>query len=149
MNPALATTFDQTAIFQPFAALLLLTLAVWVYLYIRRLSYMYAHRIDPQRFTTPDKVSAALAEAVQYPAYNLRNLSELPILFYALCLALFVLNRVDATYLELAWAFVGFRALHSAVHCTFNRVKLRFTFYLLASIALWIMTVRFALSVFA
>lgn len=148
MSPYLAITFDQTAIFQPFAALLLLTLAVWLFLYVRRLSYMLAHGIDPERFNTPDKVTAALSEAVQYPAYNLRNLSELPILFYAVCLALFALNQVDMLYLELAWAFVGFRTLHSLVHCTVNIVKVRFAFYLLASLALWTMIVRFALHVF-
>lgn len=148
MNPFLAITFDQTAIFKPFAALLLLTLAVWLFLYVRRLGYMAAQKIDPQRFTTPDKVTAALPDAVQYPAYNLRNLSELPILFYATCLALFALNQVDMLYLQLAWTFVGFRALHSLVHCTINVVKVRFTFYLLASLALWTMIVRFALQVF-
>lgn len=148
MSPFLAIAFDQSIIFRPFAAMLLLTLAVWVFMYARRLSTMYVQKIDPQRFTTPDKVSAALPEAVQYPAYNLRNLVELPVLFYALCLALYATNAVDMTYVEMAWAFVGFRALHSLVHCTINVVKLRFTFYLLASLALWAMVVRFAISVF-
>jgi hypothetical protein len=148
MSPFLAITFDQSIIFKPFAAMLLLTLAVWLFMYARRLTSMYVQKLDPQKFTTPDKVSAALPEAVQYAAYNLRNLSELPILFYALCLALYANNAVDATYIELAWAFVGFRALHSLVHCTVNLVKIRFTFYLFASLALWAMVVRFALSVF-
>ncbi|MFZ5756518.1 MAG: MAPEG family protein [Pseudomonadota bacterium] len=145
MNPYMVITFDQTAIFQPFVALMLLTLAVWTFMYIRRLGYMFRHNIDPQRATTPDKLTAALSEQVQYPAYNLRNLSELPILFYALCLALFALNRVDMLYLELAWAFVALRGLHSIVHCTFNRVKVRFAFYLLSSLVLWTMIVRLAL----
>lgn len=148
MSPFLAITFDQSIIFKPFAAMLLLTLAVWVFMYARRLTTMYTQKIDPQRAATPDMLTAALPESVQYPAYNLRNLSELPILFYALCLALFVTNAVDMTYVELAWAFVGLRTLHSLVHCTVNIVKIRFTFYLLASFALWAMVVRFALSVF-
>lgn len=148
MSPFLAITFDQTLIFKPFAAMLLLTFAVWLFMYARRLTTMYTQKIDPQRFNTPDKVTLALPESVQYAAYNLRNLSELPILFYAVCLALFALNRVDMTYIELAWAFAGFRALHSLVHCTINLVKLRFAFYLFASIALWTMIVRLALSVF-
>lgn len=148
MSPFLAIAFDQSIIFRPFAAMLLLTLAVWLFMYARRLAAMYTQKIDPQRFTTPDNVAAALPEAVQYPAYNLRNLVELPVLFYALCLALYATNAVDMTYVEMAWAFVGFRALHSLVHCTINVVKLRFTFYLLASLALWAMVVRFAISVF-
>lgn len=147
MSPFLAITFDQTMIFKPVAAMLLLTLLVWLFMYARRLTAMYLQKIDPQIAATPDKLTAALPESVQYPAYNLRNLAELPILFYAVCLALYVLNQVDATYLELAWAFAGFRALHSLVHCTVNIVKIRFTFYLLASLALWAMVIRFALSV--
>ncbi len=147
MSPFLAITFDQSAIFQPFAAMLLLTFAVWLFMYARRLTAMYTQKIDPQRAATPDKLTAALPETVQYAAYNLRNLSELPILFYALCLALYATNAVDMTYIQLAWAFVGFRALHSIVHCTFNLVKVRFTFYLFASLALWAMVVRFALAV--
>ena len=148
MNPFLALTFDQSAIFEPFAALLLLTLAVWLFLYVRRLGYMAANAVDPEKFRTPDKVTAVLPEAVQYPAYNLRNLSELPILFYALCLALYALNQVDALYLQLAWAYVGFRAMHSLVHCTVNIVKLRFAFYLFSCIALWWMVIRFTLAAF-
>jgi hypothetical protein len=35
--------------------------------------------------------------------------------------------------------------MHSAVHCTFNRVLLRFYLYLLASIAVWFMAGRAAL----
>jgi hypothetical protein len=148
MSPFLALTFDQSIIFKPFAAMLLLTLAVWVFLYVRRLSAMYTQKIDPQAFTTPDRVSATLPESVQYPAYNLRNLVELPVLFYAVCLALYISNGVDMLHVQLAWAFVAMRALHSLVHCTVNIVKLRFTFYFLASLALWTMVVRFALSVF-
>ncbi|MBC7170913.1 MAG: MAPEG family protein [Polyangiaceae bacterium] len=92
-------------------------------------------------------MTAVIPEAVEYPAYNLRNLTEVPVLFYATCLGLFALDRVDAAHLGLAWAFVGFRVLHSLVHCTMNNVMTRFTLYVLSSIALWAMVVRFAWSV--
>ena len=80
--------------------------------------------------------------AVSNPSDNLKNLFELPVLFYALALLLFVTNRVDATYVAAAWAFVVFRAAHSVVHCTFNRVMVRFSCYLAASLALWFMLLR-------
>lgn len=148
MSPFLAITFDQTAIFKPFLAMMLLTIAVWLYMYARRLGYMYVNRIDPQKLSSPEGKAAVLPEAIERPSNNLKNLFELPVLFYALCLALFVLNRVDPTFLNLAWAFVAFRTLHSAVQCTINIVKLRFTFYLLSSLALGAMIVRLALSQF-
>ena len=59
-----------------------------------------------------------------------------------LALLLFVTNRVDATYVAAAWAFVVFRVAHSVVHCTFNRVMVRFSCYLAASLALWFMLLR-------
>jgi hypothetical protein len=41
-----------------------------------------------------------------------------------------------------AWLFVALRILHSYVHCTSNRVMLRFQLYVAASLALWFMLAR-------
>jgi hypothetical protein len=43
----------------------------------------------------------------------------------------------------------AFRALHSAVHCTFNHIMTRFSVDLLASLALWFMLARAALAHFS
>ncbi len=146
MNPFLALAYPQSEILAPFAAMLLLTVAVWLYMYVRRLSYMFANGIDPQRLASPAGKNALLPDAVQYPANNLANLFEMPVLFYAVVLAIYATTSVDATYVQLAWAFVVLRALHSLVHCTFNHVKTRFTFYLLSCLALFALIVRFTLS---
>jgi len=68
------------------------------------------------------------------------------VLFYALALYLFVTNQVDAAYVAAAWVFAGFRALHSAVHCTINIVMIRFYLYLFATIAVWFIAIRAALT---
>jgi len=47
-----------------------------------------------------------------------------------------------------AWVFLVFRVLHSAVHCTFNLIPVRFLMYLISSFALWFMVVRAAWRVF-
>jgi hypothetical protein len=52
---------------------------------------------------------------------------------------------VDMVYVAAAWGFVLFRTMHSAVHCTFNWVMLRFYLYLCASIAVWFMATRAAI----
>ena len=57
-------------------------------------------------------------------------------------------HQVDATYVNAAWIFFAFRALHSAVHCTFNLVMLRFYLYLIAALALWFMFARAVLGYF-
>jgi len=40
------------------------------------------------------------------------------------------------------WVFVAFRMLHSAVHCTINIVMLRFSLYLISSLAVWFIAAR-------
>lgn len=83
---------------------------------------------------------------VANPSDNLKNLFELPTVFYALVLCLYVTNHADAAQVWAAWLFVGFRALHSAVHCTFNLVPLRFWLYAGGAFSLWFMAVRAALA---
>jgi hypothetical protein len=86
---------------------------------------------------------------VSNPSDNLKNLFEMPIIFYALVLYLFLTKQVDMVYVTAAWGFVLFRTMHSAVHCTFNRVMLRFYLYLCSSIAVWLMAGRAALMHFS
>ncbi len=133
---------DSGEIFTPFIGMLLLTFLVWVHLYVRRISYMIKHRIHAQKLTTPEKGKALIPEAVNYPAYNLANLFELPVAFYALCLYLYVTGNVDPIFVAAAWVFFLLRVLHSVVHCTFNRVIVRFWLYALSALALWFMLAR-------
>lgn len=133
---------EASAIFGPFLAMGLLTLVVWVTLYVRRIGYMVSAKIHPDRVITPEKLAAEIPDAVNYPANNLKNLFELPVLFYALCLYLYVTASVDTINVVAAWLFVLFRAMHSYVHCTSMRVMNRFRLYMLASIALWFMLLR-------
>lgn len=135
-------------IFQPMLAMMLLTGLVWVFLYARRIPAMRAARLAVQTYTTPEKGIELLPEAVSYPVNNLKNLFELPVLFYALCLLLFVTGSVDNTYVAAAWSFVAFRLLHSVVHCTINHVMGRFICYLVSSLLLWFMVIRAAVDVF-
>ncbi|TAH45195.1 MAG: hypothetical protein E6Q43_01200 [Dokdonella sp.] len=134
----------SNSLVQPLLALMLLTLLVWLVMYVRRIGYMRANRISAQQLSTPDKRSL-LSEPVNRPSNNLINLFEMPVLFYALCLLLMASNQVDALYVQLAWAFVGLRALHSLIQCTVNIVIWRFVAYLLSSLVLAAMIIRCAM----
>ncbi len=136
---------QQTAIFSPFIGMLVLTMLVWVYMFIKRLSYFSANKIDPEQVSTPDKLASLVPEHIQNPANNFKNLFEVPILFYVICLFLYSTNQVDQIHIYCAYAFFVFRALHSIVHCTFNKVMARFVLYVVSSIALWAMIIRAAL----
>ncbi len=133
------------AILQPVAALMLLTLVVWVVMYARRFAYIISNKIEAQSVASPELLNAVLPEAVNRPSNNLKNLFELPLIFYAVCISLLVLQEADAWFVNMAWAYVALRAAHSAVHCSLNIVLVRFAAYALSSVVLWMMVIRFAL----
>ena len=134
-------------IFAPFFAMIFLTLVVWVYMYARRIPFIRRSRLTPEQLT-PLELARISPPAVSNPSDNLRNLFEIPTLFYALVLYLYVTQNVDRTYIVAAWAFVGFRALHSLVHCTINIVLLRFALYAVSTVAFWFMALRAGLKFF-
>ena len=125
-----------------------LTAVVWVYLYAVRIPAMQKARKPAQTYTVPGTVTEHLPEEANYPANNFKNLFELPVLFYVLCLYLYVTNSVDALYVNAAWAFFAFRVAHSVVHCTYNRVIHRFALYCLGAAALFFMLIRAIVNAF-
>lgn len=139
---------NQNAIFGPFLSVMLLTLVVWFYMYSKRIPFLQKSKINPNDLT-PAEIARISPPSVANPSDNLKNLFELPTLFYGLVLYLFVTNHVDQGYLIAAWVFAGFRVLHSAVHCTVNIVLLRFWLYCISALALWFMLVRAALGAFS
>jgi hypothetical protein len=135
----------QTAIFGPMFATVFLTFLVWVFMYVRRISFINRTRISPQDLAVPGALAQLSPPEVSNPSDNLKNLFEIPVIFYALALHLFVTNQVDVVYVTAAWIFVAFRALHSAVHCTVNVVMVRFYLYLFSTSAVWFIAARAAL----
>ncbi len=133
---------QQEQIFVPFLGMAVLTLVVWIYMYIQRLSYLRSEGIDPQSVSTTQEVERVTPIKVKLPSENLINLFELPVIFYALCLYIYVTGKVDGLYLYLAYAFLFLRIVHSVIHCSYNRVVHRFSVYILASLALWAMVIR-------
>jgi hypothetical protein len=138
----LAGASTGTAIFAPFFGMMFLTLAVWVVMYVLRIRFMLRERIEAQSLTTPERAAELISGPAANAANNLKNLFELPVLFYALCLYLYVTASVDGAYVALAWAFLALRVLHSVVHCSFNLVILRFYLYIGSAAVLWAMLFR-------
>src|SRR3977135_1290596 len=138
---------DQAVIFRPFFATMLLTLVVWVYMYGRRLPFIFSSGLNPKQMT-PLELARVSPPQVSNPSDNLKNLFELPTVFYAVVLYLYATNQVDTPYVIAAWGFFVFRALHSAVHCTWNFIPLRFVLYVISAGALWSMVVRAAVVTF-
>ena len=132
----------------PLMSMLLLTLLVWIYLFIQRVGYATSHKIDIEEFKTPGDVTSLIPAQNSSASNNFKNLMEMPLVFYTICIALTLFGLVDNFYVQCAWVFVIFRVLHSLIHCTYNRVQHRFIAYLISCIAVWVMVVRAALAVF-
>ena len=73
-----------------------------------------------------------------------KNQFELPVLFYAVCLALYVTNGVSYVALVFAWLFVAARIVHAVIHVTMNRVRYRSPAFLAGVIMLGLMWIWFA-----
>ncbi len=138
---------EQSSIFTPVFALFLLTLIVWIYLYAKRIPWIQASNLTPEQMT-PHEFERIQPDAVRHPSDNFKNLFEIPVLFYVLCIYLYATGSVDGLYVAAAWGFVLLRYLHSAVHCTVNVVLLRFALYFIGTSIFWLMTARAALQHF-
>ena len=128
---------DSKAIFLPALAMVALTFVVWWRMYFMRIGEMKRERVHPQSVATSAEMAARLKDT--RAADNFRNLFELPVLFYLALMVAALTSQVNASVLALAWAFVGLRVLHSAIHCTYNKVMHRFSAYLAGGIALWLL----------
>ena len=125
-------------ILQPVVVLLGWTLVMMVWMMATRLPAMRKSGIDlvKLRGTKAADADLALPPAIQWKAHNYNHLMEQPTLFYAVALVLAMIGQGDGFNLILAWAYVAFRIVHSIVQAVWNKVSVRFLFFVLSSLAL-------------
>ena len=124
------------ALLLPLLAQVTLTMLVWVWLYVSRLSYIHKKRIDPQALADTREAQELLRD-VSGPSDNFRNLFELPVLFYTAILVALILFIQAPIMVALAWLYVLLRGMHSFIHITYNDVTHRFVTYLASTTVLW------------
>jgi len=131
---------SQELIFFPLGAMALLTFLVLGFIPARRFRAVFAGRATADDFKYGE--SPAVPGDVSIPNRNYMNLLELPILFYVGGLMYFVAGRLDEAALIVAWAYVAIRAVHSAIHLTYNNVMHRLTAFALSNfvlMAFWVL----------
>lgn len=114
--------------------MVLLTFGVWLRMYFSRVSQMTRDRIHPQAVASSGQMAARLSDT--RASDNFRNLFELPVLFYFGLVVAALAGATGTEVMVLAWLFVASRIVHSAIHCTYNRVMHRFYAYLLGGLSL-------------
>ncbi len=123
------------------------TVIILIWLYATRIPAMSKAKIDPQDALNGD-LSSKIPLKVRQIADNYNHLLEQPPLFYAVALAIAVMGHVDTVAIYAAWAYVGFRVLHSLVQCTYHKVMHRWALFMLSSIALGVMVVNELMKLF-
>ncbi|RQO63919.1 hypothetical protein DBV14_01585 [Variovorax sp. KBW07] len=86
--------------------------------------------------------SAAVPDAVRIPNRNFMNLLEVPVLFYVVCLLIYVTVLSSPGAIWLAWTYVGLRVVHSVVHLTYNHVIHRLVLFAVSNgvlTVLWVL----------
>jgi hypothetical protein len=125
----------------PLLVQVLLTFVVWIYMFAWRIPEIQRKAIDPQRLKDRAAAHELLPDSAS-ASNNLKNLFELPILFYTAILLSLVLMIQDPLMVQLAWGFVALRIVHSAIHCTYNNVNHRFAAYAVSTLFLMFIWIR-------
>ena len=128
----------STAIFWPVLAQVLLTYVIYIMVSSRRIRAVKEGAAKPSDFKVPSIEPEPSATA----ARNLSNQFELPVLFFAACLSLYVTGGAGVAAIAVSWAFVLARVAHAYVHMTTNRIRRRrvlFAVSLVINLVQWVL----------
>jgi len=112
-----------SALLYPVMAQLLLTFVMMLLTGMVRSAALRRRRV---RLSEIALSGEAWPDDVKKISNNMHNQFETPILFYALCGVAIAVGASGLLITLLAWAYVGSRVVHTAIHVTTNRVQHRF-----------------------
>jgi hypothetical protein len=125
----------------PVLTLIVWSLLIWIWMYATRIPAMQRAGIQPQDARFPGSLDR-LPDTARQVADNYNHLMEQPTIFYALAFYVVLAGHSDTLNIDLAWAYVGLRILHSLIQCTINNVNLRFALFALSTLALMAIAAR-------
>lgn len=125
----------STFYYWPMLALVLLTAMIWALAVSRRIREIRRRRLPLQSLARARDVAVAFEDSQVMD--NLNNLLQMPVLFYAVCLALAQIGSTSLPLLVAAWAYVLLRVAHSAIQVTSNRVRHRFYVWMTSCLLLF------------
>jgi hypothetical protein len=140
----------HSPILKPVVVLILWSLAMLLWMVAVRMPALKKAGIDITKVTgsRPGGLDGLLDARAQWPAHNYIHLMEQPTLFYAAALTLAFAGSGGGSNFILAWAYVGFRIVHSFVQALSNRILFRFSLFTLSTIALVGLAINAARAVF-
>lgn len=136
---------NQTTIFWPVIAQVLLVFIAYGLLSLRRTAAIKAGNVKLSDF----RANRHEPRESIFIHNNLLNQFQLPVLFYFVCLCLYVTEGNSTITLVLAWIFVLSRYIHAAVHMTTNRMPYRQSAFAVGYVVLGLLWLWFALHLLA
>ncbi|MBL4630473.1 MAG: MAPEG family protein [Paraglaciecola sp.] len=130
---------NEINILYPVLAHIFLVLLMFILLGIRKAGAVRSKAVDLKETAlnnqawTPDVIKVS---------NNIANQFETPILFYALCILIFLTNTVDLFNVSLAWGYVALRYGHSYIHTTSNFVPYRMRMFILSLVIIIILLMQ-------
>jgi len=103
-------------------------------------------KADPKAM--PENFKSQLPTSVTWKIDNYNHLTEQPTIFYAICGVLGVLGDSNPFRVNLAWAYVILRIIHSLIQTTINHLMMRFAVFVISSVVLLVLTLQTAVLVF-
>jgi hypothetical protein len=133
---------DRGALIQPVVALVVLTFIVCLMTVVYRNVALVRGAASVRYFKA--FTADIPAEWIERPARTYKNLLELPVLFYLVCVLMLTTGRFDSVQVSLAWVFVMTRYVHAFIYIGFNDVAFRFAAFLTGVLTLAVIWTRFA-----
>jgi hypothetical protein len=136
----------ESPIFAPAIVLVLWSLFMLAWLAMTRLPAMARAGIALNAIvgSRGANLEGVIPDRVNWKAHNYAHLMEQPTLFYVTVVVLGLVGAGDGLNLQLAWAYVILRIVHSIVQATWNRVVVRFALFSLSSLALLLLAINAA-----
>ena len=125
---------SQTTILYPVIALALWTQLMLLFIPIRRFGAARKRQVTAEDFRYGE--SARVPPEVSIANRHLMNLLEMPLLFYVGCLCFYLTQQTGTLAVNLAWAYVALRVVHSVIHLGYNKVVHRLAAYALSNVVL-------------
>ncbi len=122
---------EQSNILAPMAVQMILMILIAFWLVWARVGSVIRGKVDIK-----DVARDGWQGWIKNAGDNYSNQYELPVVFFAACLTLFVTKNVTDLAVMLAWAFVVLRVIHAGIHLTFNNINIRFLAFLLGALCL-------------
>ena len=139
-------TENATSVLQAVITLAAWTMVMWLWMLGTRIRAMNKAKLDPQVAARTNDLP--LPQKVLQVSDNYNHLFEAPTVFYAVAIAVVLMNLADQLHVILAWGYVILRVVHSVVQATINLVMIRFLVFTGSWLLLAAMIVRAILASF-